>query len=187
MIQIQNLTYRYPRNPGGIQPTSGNFSPGEIIHIKGSSGCGKSTLARCITGIIPHLYRGDMEDRVTIFNQDTATTPLWRLFESMGFVFQNPSLQILSHSVQEEIIMGLENLGLDRDEITKRTLESFNQFNLGAMKDRDPRTLSGGEQQKLTLASVTARMPKALVLDEPLSMLDITAATELIQYIDSVE
>lgn len=183
MIQINNLTYAYPQHGRGIGPFSFSVKRGEMFHVTGSSGCGKSTLARCITGLIPHIYHGTMQGRVSINGSDTADTPLWELSESAGFVFQNPSMQILGNSVEEEILIGLENLGLDRPAIKERLEESLERFGLAEFRARRPQTLSGGEQQKLILAAITARRPPVLVLDEPLSMLDVAAATELSRYL----
>ncbi len=151
--------------------------------MTGSSGCGKSTLARCITGLIPHIYHGLMEGNVSIGGLDTTCTPLWKLSEIAGFVFQNPAMQMLGNSVEEEILIGLENLGLDRAEMRDRMDEALDRFGLGDFRGRRPQTLSGGEQQKLALAAITARRPPVLILDEPLSMLDVTAATELADYL----
>lgn len=187
MIKTKNLSYTYPQRGRGIAPMDITINPGEIVHIKGPSGCGKSTLARCITGIIPHLYHGSMEGTVLLDGMDTASTPLWQLCETAGFVFQNPSLQMLGITVEEEIIMGLENLGLTSEEIEKKLIKSIKQFHLEDLKDRNPHTLSGGEQQKLSLAAVTAREPQVLVLDEPLSMLDISSAEELLGHIRNLQ
>jgi energy-coupling factor transport system ATP-binding protein len=101
-------------------------------------------------------------------------------------VFQNPAAQMLAPSVEEEIIFGLENLGLPPDEISQRLETVLTQFSLGHLRDRSPQTLSGGEQQKLALAAIVARKPEALILDEPLSMLDTTAASELITHLESL-
>lgn len=150
-----------------------------MLHLTGSSGCGKSTLARCFTGLIPHIYHGSMKGSVRIGGLDTAATPLWRLAEKVGFVFQNPSMQMLGNTVEEEILIGLENLGLDRPAMGHRMEEALERFGLSEFRGRAPQSLSGGEQQKLALASIMARRPPVLVLDEPLSMLDVAAATDL--------
>jgi energy-coupling factor transporter ATP-binding protein EcfA2 len=146
------------------------------LFIGGASGCGKSTLARCLTGIIPHLYHGKMGGQVWLAGQRTDQSPLWELSESAGLVFQNPAAQMLASTVDEEIIFGLENLGLPQHEIERRVEETLGRFDLQGLRKRTPQTLSGGEQQKLALAAITARRPALLVLDEPLSMLDTTAA-----------
>ncbi len=157
-----------------------------MLHLTGSSGCGKSTLARCITGLIPHIYHGAMKGSVCVGGLDTAATPLWKLAGTAGFVFQNPSMQMLGNTVEEEILIGLENLGLGRAEIRDRMEEALGRFGLGGFRRRNPHTLSGGEQQKLALAAIMARRPPVLVLDEPLSMLDVTAATELVRHLSEL-
>jgi energy-coupling factor transport system ATP-binding protein len=105
------------------------------------------------------------------------------LAERAGLVFQNPAAQMLAHSVEEEVVFGLENLGLSRETIAGRLEATLARFGLEAMRERSPQTLSGGEQQKLALAAITARQPPVLVLDEPLSMLDSTAAHELVVHL----
>jgi energy-coupling factor transport system ATP-binding protein len=156
---------------------------GERVLVTGPSGCGKSTLARCLTGLIPHLYHGSLEGQIHLDGLDTVTAPLWQLAERAGLVFQNPAAQMLAESVEEEIVFGLENLGLSQPIIRERLEETLDRFGLKGMRTRPPQTLSGGEQQKLALAAITARQPRVLVLDEPLSMLDGTAATDLVAHL----
>ena len=151
--------------------------------MSGPSGCGKSTLARCLTGLIPHLYRGALQGEVRLAGRLTTETPLWELAELAGLVLQNPAGQMLAHSVEVEILFGLENLGLARDEMQRRLEQSLAALTWSRSRHRPPQTLSGGEQQKLALAAITARRPPLLVLDEPLSMLDGTAAAELIDHL----
>jgi energy-coupling factor transport system ATP-binding protein len=131
-------------------------------------------------GFIPHLYRGEMSGEVWLDGQRTTDAPLWQLSERAGLLFQNPAAQMLTDTVENEILFGLENLGLPRAEMRVRLEETLRQFGLTEMRQRNPHTLSGGEQQKLALAAVMARRPKVLVLDEPFSMLDTTAAAELV-------
>lgn len=180
ILAVTEITYHYPQNGRGLPPVSLSVKPGEALLISGPSGCGKSTLARCLTGFIPHLYRGEMSGEVRLGGQRTIDAPLWQLSEQAGLLFQNPAAQMLTETVENEILFGLENLGLPREEMRVRLEETLRQFGLAAMRKRNPHTLSGGEQQKLALAAVMARRPKLLVLDEPFSMLDTTAAAELV-------
>ena len=182
-VRAKGVAYRYPQNDNGLAPISLEIEPGERLLVAGPSGCGKSTLARCITGLIPHLYHGTLEGEVWLGDQRTADTQLWRLAEKAGVVFQNPAAQMLAHSVEEEIVFGLENLGLPRETIAEQLETTLARFGLEAMRDRSPQTLSGGEQQKLALAAIIARQPPVLVLDEPLSMLDGTSADELVMHL----
>jgi energy-coupling factor transport system ATP-binding protein len=183
MIHAEQVSFRYPQEGQGLPPISLEIAPGNLTLITGSSGCGKSTLARCLMGLIPHLYHGQLSGEVWLNGYRTTDAPMWQLAEKAGMVFQNPAAQMLAPSVEDEIIFGLENLGLRRAEIKTRLESVMQDFDLTRMRDRNPQTLSGGEQQKLALAAIMARQPEALILDEPLSMLDTTAATDLIAYL----
>ena len=178
-LRTDAVAYRYPHSQQGLVSTTLRVSAGESWLVVGPSGCGKSTLARCLTGLIPHLYRGDMSGEVWLDGLNTAATPLWQLTERAGLLFQNPAAQMLASTVADEIVFGLENLGLPRAVIADRLEQALAQFGLTALRLRSPLSLSGGEQQKLALAATMARRPALLVLDEPLSMLDSTAAEDL--------
>jgi len=180
VLHAEQVAYRYPQNNRGIAPVSLQVNAGEALLIRGPSGCGKSTLARCLTGFIPHLYVGELHGKVTVNGLDTAVTPLWQLSEQIGLLFQNPTSQMLTDSVENEILFGLENLGGSRAAMRERLDAALAQFGLTAMRHREPLTLSGGEQQRLALAAVMARHPKVLVLDEPFSMLDTKATVDLV-------
>jgi energy-coupling factor transporter ATP-binding protein EcfA2 len=180
VLRAEEVGFVYPQNGFGLTPVSISMAEGDIVHINSPSGGGKSTLARCLTGLIPHMYHGKLTGAVWVCDHRTDQTPLWQISESAGMVFQNPATQMLAPTVEEEIIFGLENLGLGKEEIEKRVGQVLDYFALGGMKGRSPMTLSGGEQQKLSLAAVMARQPKLLVLDEPLSMLDTTTAFDFV-------
>jgi energy-coupling factor transporter ATP-binding protein EcfA2 len=184
LLEANALTYSYH---GQLAPSVRNVSlavqAGERLLITGASGCGKSTLARCLVGLIPHLYKGQLEGQVWLDGLRTDATPLWQLAEKAGMVLQNAQAQMLASTVEDEIAFGLENLGLPRDEIKRRIEESLDRFGLQKLVGSDPRRLSGGEGQRVMLAAMLARRPPILVLDEPLSMLDTTAAHELVNHL----
>ena len=186
IIRSENLSFIYPENQRGLNSISLSIQPGEAVFIRGSSGCGKSTLARCLCGIIPHLYNGSYSGEVWLDGLNVEKEPLWKLSEKSGLVFQNPNLQILAPFVEEEIIFGLENLGLDRGNVSARLEAELKRFDLEKYRSKNPNSLSGGEQQKLSLAAIAARHPKTLVLDEPLSMLDTNAAGEFLDYLNQL-
>jgi energy-coupling factor transport system ATP-binding protein len=186
IVRADEAAYRYPQNNHGLRPISLAIEPGERVLVAGPSGCGKSTLVRCLTGLIPHLYHGVLEGKVWLAGLPTIDAPMWQLAERAGLVFQNPATQMLAQSVEEEIVFGLENLGLARETIRDRLESTLELFGLDSMRSRSPQTLSGGEQQKLALAAVVARQPPVLMLDEPLSMLDGTAAAELVGHLTNL-
>ena len=184
VLRTKQVSFRYPQEGHGLAPISLDINPGELTLVTGPSGCGKSTLARCLMGLIPHLYHGELTGEVWLNGHRTSEVPMWQLAEKAGMVFQNPAAQMLAPSVEDEIIFGLENLGLPPAEIKARLETVLQEFNFTDMRGRNPHTLSGGEQQKLALAAIMARQPEVLILDEPLSMLDTTAAGDLITYLE---
>lgn len=186
-LRLERVSFVYPQQGFGLPPFSLSLEAGEAVLLNGSSGSGKSTLARLACGLIPHLYRGRLTGRAWLYDLPTGQTELWRLSEQAGLVFQNPAAQILATSVEEEIIFGLENLGLSPSEGNERLESVLRRFGLAHLRRRAPQKLSGGEQQKLALACMLARHTPLLVLDEPLSMLDSTAAHELVEYLEQLQ
>ncbi len=180
-LRAEAVGFAFPQAGHGLAPVSLQVQPGQALFIRGSSGCGKSTLARCLSGLIPHLYHGNYRGEVWADGLRADQAALWELSEKVGLVFQNPAAQMLAATVEEEILFGLENLGLGQNEARSRLEQALHSFGLEALRLRSPQTLSGGEQQKLALAALTARRPLFLVLDEPLSMLDTSAAHAFIE------
>lgn len=181
VVLAERLAFRYFNDGRGLPETSLELRAGQSLLVMGSSGCGKSTLLRCLAGLIPHLYRGAFNGRVTVRGMTTTDTPLWRLAERVGLVFQNPAAQMLAQSVEQELIFGLENLGYPPDRLRARLESTLDQFDLQPLRKRSPQRLSSGEQQRVALAAAFVREPEVLLLDEPLSMLDSTAACELLK------
>lgn len=186
LLDARGVSFRFTESDHASPNISLSAGKGEIILVTGPSGSGKSTLARMLSGLIPNLYKGQMKGSVTVGSLDTRTAPLWQLSGVAGMVFQNPANQMLEHSVEDEIIFGLENLGLGREDIYRKTDSILKDFSLEPYRQRKPQTLSGGEQQKLALAAIMARSPQILILDEPFSMLDISASQELVKYIQEL-
>ncbi len=186
LISAAAASFRYAGSAGAVGPFDFVVHPGEFSLVSGPSGCGKSTLARLLCGLIPHLYRGELAGRVDIGGQRSERLLLWKLTPVVGFVAQNPSAQLLTSTVRDEIVFGLENLGLSRRAIRDRVDGVLSSFSLTGLAERDPRSLSGGEQQKLLLAAIVARRPPAVVLDEPLSMLDSDSAQQLVSDLEAL-
>lgn len=186
VLQAQDISFIYPQNNRGLSPVSMTLNENEGIFISGDSGCGKSTFTRCLSGLIPHLYHGNYSGRVIIDGNETSDLPMWKIADKVGLVFQNPAHQMLAPTVEAEILFGLENLGISRSEMKKRLDDIFTLFQLHSFRNRSPQTLSGGEQQKLALASILARQPDIFIFDEPLSMLDTTSALELVSHIENL-
>ncbi len=178
-ISVENLSFRYrDREDVAIHDISFEAEPGEILLIAGASGCGKTTLIRCINGLIPRSYKGEMSGRVLAFGEETKTWPLSRISQKIGTVLQDPERQILGTKVLNEVAFGLENLGLPREEIIRRSDEALQFLKIPHLRDRETFNLSGGEKQKVALAGVLAMRPSILLLDEPLASLDPASAQD---------
>ncbi len=186
-LRLDAVSFRYPRDGLGVGPVSLALPAGEALLLAEASGGGKSTLARLACGLIPHLYHGELRGEALLFGQPISRQPLWAISERAGLVFQNPAMQMLTTSVEDEIIFGLENLGLSPAEVRRRLEAALQCLGLEPLRQRGPQTLSGGEQQKLALACALARRPDLLVLDEPLSMLDSTAARDLVGHLRELQ
>ncbi len=181
-LQVQDLTFRYRiREEAAIRHLTFDLHEGELLLVAGASGCGKTTLMRCINGLIPRSYRGEMEGRVLLFGQDAAKMEMAQLSQTVGTLLQDPEKQIVGSFVLNEVAFGLENLGLPREEILRRVDETLDYLGILHLRDRETFGLSGGEKQKVALAGVLAMRPRILLLDEPLASLDPASAQEALR------
>jgi energy-coupling factor transport system ATP-binding protein len=182
MIEIENVTYFYPgtRN-AALRDISLSITEGQFCAIVGPNQAGKSTLAYAMAGYVPHFYQGRLEGEITTAGQDIRSTPLNELALTVGLIFQNPFNQIsgTKFTVREEIAFGLENLGTPRQEMQKRVEEIMDLVGITHLADRSPLALSGGQMQRVAIASVLAMKPKVLILDEPTSQLDPIGSREV--------
>jgi len=144
-----------------------SIRPGEYVGLMGMNGSGKSTLARLCNAFLDTSQAENLQE----------------IRQLVGMVFQNPDNQLICPVVEEEIAFGLENLGLPLPEIRERTAWALEIMGLTALKQHAPHLLSGGQKQKVALASVLAMTPAYLVLDEPAAMLDPVSRRELLQHL----
>ena len=178
-LVIEDLGFRYAaRAEWALQGVSLSLRPGEMLLVAGASGSGKSTLLRCINGLIPRSYRGDMAGSVRVNGEEVQNYPLAKLAQTVGTLLQDPEKQILGAHVKSEVAFGLENLGLPAREIKARVAGTLARLGLSELRDRDTFALSGGEKQKGALAGLLAMEPSILLLDEPVSSLDAASARE---------
>lgn len=180
MIEINNLSFKYKSQSNySLKDINIKIKKGECILLCGRSGCGKSTLLKLINGIIPEFYNGEISGSVMVNGMNTFTTPIYELSKNIGSVFQNPKTQFYTTNTTDEIAFGLENFGIKREVINKRLIEVEKELKLEHLMNRNIFELSGGEKQKIAIASIYALNPEIYVLDEPSSSLDIKTMNEL--------
>lgn len=184
LFKIENLTYYYPTSPeAALKNVTLEIREGEFLLLVGASGSGKSTLARVLAGLIPDFYGGKMGGRVLFRGREMRTLDRRQVAREVGIVFQDPERQVVKTQVEAELAFGLENLGLSPREMKRRMAEVIAFMGLESIKGSFTAHLSGGQKQKLALASVLAMQPRVLILDEPTSQLDPGSAEEILHLV----
>lgn len=173
MIEIRDFSFRYRegREPA-VRDVSLSIPDGCFVGVTGPAGSGKSTLTYAVNGIIPHCYPGDFYGAVTVDGLDTVEASLTDVSRLVGSVCQDIDSQMVNAVVEDEILYGLENFAVPRDEIPARVDEALSSMGIADLRDRTIDSLSGGQKQKVAVASVIALKPRVLVLDEPTAELD---------------
>ena len=173
IVSIHDLQYRYRgQKQFALDGINLELNRGEFLVVMGPSEAGKSTLAATINGLIPHFHKGKLVGDVTVLGRKTRENTVAQMAEIVGMVFQDFEAQLFSTNVELEVAFGPENFAVDRDEIGRRINENLDYVGLDAVRHRPPSTLSGGQKQKLAIASVLALKPTVLVMDEPTTDLD---------------
>ncbi len=169
-LTLSDVSFSYSNNTEDrvISGLSLSIEAGSFVSIIGPNGCGKSTLARLLNGIyLPS------SGSVTVDGLSTSDKKsIYEIRRKVALLFQNPDNQIVGDTVEDDTAFGPENLGLDRDEITKRVESSLSSVGLLGKRYDSPNTLSGGEKARLGIAGILALSPEVLVLDEATAMLD---------------
>jgi len=183
-VIIRDVSFRYPTTLSGRSVTALNhvnltIYPGEFTLITGPSGSGKSTLARCLNGLIPHATKGVMEGNVIVQGRNTRDYDVPEFAPLVGMVFQDPGYQLVTGDVESEIAFGLEIQNLAEQEIRARLDRTIDLLHIGHLMGRPIGDLSWGERQRVAIASVIAIQPSILVMDEPFSGIDASAAQNL--------
>ena len=188
-IVVESLKYRYPlTNELALKGVSFEVDKGEFIGIVGKNLSGKSTLCQCLVGLVPHFYKGAYGGRVIVDGVEVSKSEISELSQKVGIVFQNPFTQVTGSklTVYEEIAFGLENMGISRDEMKERIDHSLKALDIYKFKDRNPFDLSGGQMQRMAIASIIAMKPEIIVLDEPTSQLDPQGSEEVFKAIQNL-
>lgn len=177
MIRLSDISYTYPQSKGpAVKNISLNIRENQFMAIMGKNGSGKSTLARLLNG----LLLPDTGEVTVDGLSSLETNNLVEIRKRVGLLFPDPDSQLLSNLVEEEIAFGPENLGLNPDKIRKRVDTALKMVSMEDYAKYPPYLLSGGQKQKVGIASLLVMQPAYLVLDEPFSMLDPGSRKDLL-------
>ncbi|HVN64197.1 MAG TPA: energy-coupling factor transporter ATPase [Candidatus Binataceae bacterium] len=183
-VNVEDVTFTYH---GGARPalTRVNFaeSTGRMVGVMGASGAGKSTLAKCLNRIIPEFEDGDLRGAIWVGGESLAALRVCDAAQRVGMVFQDFEAQLFSTNVAHEVAFAMEQAAMDRAEMNVRIAPALQAVGLSGFEHRDPTSLSGGEKQRLAIASVLALRPSVIVLDEPATDLDPEGKREVFDLI----
>ena len=173
IIKIENLSVQYlEQEDKALDGISLEVNEGEFVAILGAHGAGKTTLCLSINGIVPNMINADMFGKIEVAGEVPPKIQVRELASKVGSVFDNPEFQMSQLTVFEEVALGLQNLGVEKDTIIENITRSLELVGLAGFEERSPFEISGGQQQRLAMASALSMKPQILVLDEPTSNLD---------------
>ena len=186
-FKLKDVSYKYPLEDREILKNINlDIKKGEFWAVIGKNGSGKTTLCNVLRRFVPDFYKGELKGRITLEGKELKDYSAKEIVQKVGFVFQNPFTQIsgVKETVFEEIAFGLENLALDAEYIRKRVEETLKLLRIEELRNKNPYELSGGQGQKVALASIIAMDPEIMVIDEPTSQLDPKGTEEIFEIID---
>ena len=186
-FKIENVNYKYPlEEKQALKNINIEIKKGEFWAVIGKNGSGKTTFCNMLRRFVPDFYKGELTGTITLEDKELKDYSQKELVQKIGFVFQNPFTQIsgVKDTVFDEIAYGLENLGLDKEEIISKVEKILKLLEIEKLRDRNPYDLSGGQKQRVALASIIAMDPDILVIDEPTSQLDPKGTEDIFKIIN---
>ena len=163
LITLNKISYKY-EDDFVLQNLNLEINKNEKTALLGCNGSGKSTLLRIMAGL--YFAKGDY----FFENERISKKNIKKFRKRIGILFQNPDSMIFNPSVYDEIAFSLKEFGFS--DIEKKVLETAKQFKIEKLLNKSPLNLSGGEKQKVMLASILAYNPELLLLDEPTTAMD---------------
>lgn len=173
IIEMRHVSFSYGHEDArALDDITLAINPGAFVGVIGPSGAGKSTLASVLSGAIPHHFTGQLFGETIVDGSDTCEVTLTDISRIVGSVNQDIDAQMVASVVEDELIFGLENFGVDHRHIEKFITAALDAVGIADLRDREIATLSGGQKQKVAIAAILALAPRVLVLDEPTAALD---------------
>lgn len=184
IIEMECVSFSYGTAADGayaLKDIDLSVEEGTFVGLIGPSGAGKSTLASAITGAIPHHYRGRLFGSTLVAGLDTCEASPTDIAKVAGSVLQDIDAQMVASVVEDELLFGLENFGIDHRQIEGRIASALDAVGIADLRHREIATLSGGQKQKVAIAAILAMTPRVIVMDEPTSALDPASARDVFE------
>ncbi|MEK3856695.1 energy-coupling factor ABC transporter ATP-binding protein [Cytobacillus sp. FSL H8-0458] len=177
LVELKNVSFKYDAEAAyALDNISFNIFKGEWLAIVGHNGSGKSTLAKLLNGL--HF---PLEGSITVGGISLSEETVWETRKKIGMVFQNPDNQFVGTTVRDDVAFGLENHGIERNDMVQRVTESLEKVKMASFLNQEPHHLSGGQKQRVAIAGIIALRPDIIILDESTSMLDPRGREEVLE------
>ncbi|MGE4453756.1 MAG: energy-coupling factor ABC transporter ATP-binding protein [Sphaerochaeta sp.] len=181
LLTVEHLSFSFSKDKQILKDISFSVDEGSFTLITGPNGAGKSIMLRCLKGLLK-----PSGGTIRISGEDVTKKSKKRL-HAIGLVFQDAETQIVGQTVEKDIRFGMENLSIEEPEQTERLEHVLQGMNLTAQRDQRPRTLSGGEKRKLSIAGILVMDPSLIILDEPFANLDYRSAVNVLKTLLSLQ
>lgn len=187
MLEATDISFAYVNGADVLIDVSIILNRGEIVLLTGPTGSGKSTLAKCLAGFIPHTIQGSFSGHVTLDGEHLDSMRLNDISRKVALVQQDPEGQLCTLRVSDEVAFGPENFLIPEHELAQRVTNSLEAVERPNLVGRATYQLSGGEKQRVAIASMLASEPEYLILDEPTSSLDPAGTDKIRNVISSLK
>lgn len=189
IMECRDVTYQYPlTDKPTLKDINIKIEQGKVYGVVGENGAGKTTFCAVLRGFAPSFFQGELKGEVLLEGKNIVEYG-GDISTRIGYVFQNPFTQIsgVKDTVYEEVCYGLENFGVPVEEIDRRVCEVMKMTNIESLAMQNPFEISGGQMQRVALASVIVLEPDILVIDEPTSQLDPEGTESVFEVIKAMK
>lgn len=181
MIEIKNLSFDYGKQKI-LENLNFDISSNIWVSIMGNNGSGKTTLAKVLVGLL-----GPYQGNIFINNINLSDYNLLLLRSKISMIFQNPDYQFIGQTVVDDITFSLANQNIPREEIIQRVYKYSEMVGINDLLYKKPQELSGGQKQKVAIASILAMQPEIIIFDEVTAFLDPKGKKEIEQIIKQIK
>ncbi|APC79360.1 ABC transporter ATP-binding protein [Clostridium botulinum] len=186
MFEIKNLSLSFQENYNVFKDINIKVKKNRVTLLTGKSGCGKSSLLMCITGVIPDIIEGNINGEIIYKGKNIEKKGVKAVSGEIAYMFQDPDSQLCTFTVEDEIAFGLENIKIEPSHMDHTIDKVLKLTGIKHLKKRQLNHLSGGEKQKVALASILALDPEVILMDEPTANLDPKSTIEIINLIKNL-